>query len=105
HYYVEYHAYGAPEGIRTPDLRYRKPTLYPLSYGGGIAGCDRSRLPGRAGDGDFRNCANILLHIRWKCHIMLACLRIRCLIALNARPRLPLRSRGSGNSSLNRGGG
>jgi hypothetical protein len=21
--------YGAPEGIRTPDLWYRKPTLYP----------------------------------------------------------------------------
>ena len=26
--------YSAPGGNRTPDLRYRKPTLYPLSYGG-----------------------------------------------------------------------
>lgn len=25
---------SAPGGIRTPDLRYRKPALYPLSYGG-----------------------------------------------------------------------
>lgn len=23
---------GAPEEIRTPDLRLRRPTLYPLSY-------------------------------------------------------------------------
>ena len=27
-------AWSAPGGIRTPDLRYRKPALYPLSYGG-----------------------------------------------------------------------
>ena len=26
---------GAPGPIRTDDLRFRKPTLYPLSYGGG----------------------------------------------------------------------
>ena len=26
--------YGAPEMIRTSDARFRKPTLYPLSYGG-----------------------------------------------------------------------
>ena len=25
---------GAPERIRTSDLWYRKPALYPLSYGG-----------------------------------------------------------------------
>ena len=25
---------GAPEAIRTPDARFRKPTLYPLSYRG-----------------------------------------------------------------------
>jgi hypothetical protein len=25
---------SAPERIRTSDLWYRKPTLYPLSYGG-----------------------------------------------------------------------
>jgi hypothetical protein len=25
---------GAPGVIRTPDARFRKPTLYPLSYGG-----------------------------------------------------------------------
>ena len=26
---------GAPERTRTSDARFRKPTLYPLSYGGG----------------------------------------------------------------------
>src|SRR5207302_10128562 len=26
--------YGAPGRIRTSDARFRKPTLYPLSYGG-----------------------------------------------------------------------
>lgn len=31
---------GAPEGNRTPDLWYRKPTLYPLSYEGGIPTCN-----------------------------------------------------------------
>lgn len=25
---------GAPERTRTSDARFRKPTLYPLSYGG-----------------------------------------------------------------------
>ena len=25
-------SYGAPEEIRTPGLRFRRPTLYPLSY-------------------------------------------------------------------------
>ena len=25
---------GAPEWTRTTDARFRKPTLYPLSYGG-----------------------------------------------------------------------
>ncbi len=29
-----YPAIGAPERIRTSDLRFRKPLLYPLSYGG-----------------------------------------------------------------------
>ena len=24
--------FGVPEAIRTPDARFRKPTLYPLSY-------------------------------------------------------------------------
>lgn len=28
--------YGAPGEIRTPDHWYRKPVLYPLSYGGAI---------------------------------------------------------------------
>jgi hypothetical protein len=28
--------FGAPGRIRTCDARFRKPTLYPLSYGGGI---------------------------------------------------------------------
>ena len=27
---------GAPEMIRTSDARFRKPTLYPLSYGGNL---------------------------------------------------------------------
>ena len=27
--------HGAPERTRTSDARFRKPTLYPLSYGGG----------------------------------------------------------------------
>src|SRR5262249_55056239 len=27
---------GAPGPIRTDDLRFRKPTLYPLSYGGAV---------------------------------------------------------------------
>ena len=26
--------FGTPEMIRTSDARFRKPTLYPLSYGG-----------------------------------------------------------------------
>lgn len=34
---------GAPGGIRTPDLRFRRPTLYPLSYGR-----FPSSIPGRA---------------------------------------------------------
>ena len=28
--------HGAPEMIRTSDARFRKPTLYPLSYGGNL---------------------------------------------------------------------
>ena len=28
------HLLGAPGRIRTCDARFRKPTLYPLSYGG-----------------------------------------------------------------------
>ncbi len=30
---------GAPEGIRTPDLRFRRPTLYPLSYERDVGEC------------------------------------------------------------------
>lgn len=29
--------HGTPEMIRTSDARFRKPTLYPLSYGGTIS--------------------------------------------------------------------
>ncbi len=39
--------YGAPDWNRTSDLWYRKPTLYPLSYGGGpvkISTVERSSL-------------------------------------------------------------
>ena len=35
---------GGPERIRTSDTRFRKPLLYPLSYGAGIcAECRRAR--------------------------------------------------------------
>ncbi len=43
---------GAPGRIRTCDARFRKPTLYPLSYGGG--GC---RKPGRNSPVDQRTTA------------------------------------------------
>lgn len=31
-------AFGTPETIRTSDARFRKPTLYPLSYGSMLLG-------------------------------------------------------------------
>jgi hypothetical protein len=33
-YCIHHGQLGAPGPIRTDDLRFRKPTLYPLSYGG-----------------------------------------------------------------------
>ena len=38
---------GTPNRIRTCDLRFRKPLLYPLSYRGiwGRGGCGRFRPP------------------------------------------------------------
>lgn len=38
--------FSAPGGIRTPDLRYRKPALYPLSYGGEQMNIDKPSAPG-----------------------------------------------------------
>ncbi len=35
---------GTPEMIRTSDARFRKPTLYPLSYGGASCCCETSAL-------------------------------------------------------------
>jgi hypothetical protein len=34
---------GAPGRIRTSDTRFRKPVLYPLSYGGGTRGVQTTR--------------------------------------------------------------
>jgi hypothetical protein len=47
---------GAPGRIRTCDARFRKPTLYPLSYGGG-AGRLRGAKPTRSSilGGPFRS--------------------------------------------------
>ncbi len=39
---------GAPERTRTSDARFRKPTLYPLSYGGLMASASKSTTTGRA---------------------------------------------------------
>ena len=36
--------YGTPEMIRTSDARFRKPTLYPLSYGGALLGLREKRF-------------------------------------------------------------
>lgn len=32
--YLKNKTYGVPEGIRTPDLRFRKPLLYPAELPG-----------------------------------------------------------------------
>ena len=39
---------GVPEGIRTPDLRFRKPLLYPAELPGQMP--DSRRLTGRPAD-------------------------------------------------------
>ncbi len=38
---------GAPGRIRTSDARFRKPTLYPLSYGGWSGDHDQRTALGR----------------------------------------------------------
>ena len=40
-------SYGAPGRTRTSDAWFRKPTLYPLSYGGAAGDC----IEGRDGPG------------------------------------------------------
>jgi hypothetical protein len=36
---------GDPGVIRTPDTRFRKPLLYPLSYGASVGGKARTQVP------------------------------------------------------------
>ena len=53
------YSFGAPDRSRTCDLRYRKPALYPLSYGG-VRRCVHglTRIPAaRAVIGDWLRCS------------------------------------------------
>lgn len=45
--------FGVPEGIRTPDLRFRKPLLYPAELPGHALLLNRGTPGGKGPDGGF----------------------------------------------------
>jgi hypothetical protein len=50
---------GAPGVIRTPDSWFRKPLLYPLSYGGLVGSVPTCTSASRAGSGRLHGLASI----------------------------------------------